>query len=102
MDHKRLRQARWTVRSRLSERSVYLAVARRKYGHMVVSEKSELLIDGFTRCGVVFATIAFQLAQPRPVRLTCSSPRRTWWPAPGSAFHVSSRCGIRATPCCRR
>ena len=69
MDHKRLRQARWTVRSRLSERSVYLAVARRKYGHMVVSEKSELLIDGFTRSGVVFATIAFQLAQPRPVRL---------------------------------
>ena len=69
MDHKRLRQARWTVRSRLSERGVYLAVARRKYGHMVVSEESELLIDGFTRSGVVFATIAFQLAQPRPVRL---------------------------------
>jgi hypothetical protein len=69
MDQKRLRQTRWSVRSRLSEHSVYLAVARLKYGHMVVSDQSELLIDGFTRSGVVFATIAFQLAQQRPVRL---------------------------------
>lgn len=36
---------------------------------MVVDEQSEMLIDGFTRSACVYAAIAFQLAQPKPVRL---------------------------------
>lgn len=34
-----------------------------------MSEDAQLLIDGFTRSAVTFATIAFQLAQRRPVRV---------------------------------
>jgi hypothetical protein len=57
------------MRSRLAERRIYLSIARRRYGHMVVGDASELLIDGFTRSACVYAAVAFQLAQPRPVRL---------------------------------
>jgi hypothetical protein len=35
----------------------------------VLGPDTELLIDGFTRSAVTFATIAFQLAQPKPVRV---------------------------------
>jgi hypothetical protein len=64
-----VRHVRWTLRSRAAERSWYLRFARRKYGHMMVCDSSEMLIDGFTRSACVYAAVAFQLAQPRPVRL---------------------------------
>jgi hypothetical protein len=35
----------------------------------VVCDRSEVVIDGFTRSACVFAAVAFQQAQPRPVRL---------------------------------
>jgi hypothetical protein len=63
------RRLRWSLRSRLAEHSAYLPLARRKYGHMVVGEDAEAVIDGFTRSACVFAAVAFQQAQPRPVRL---------------------------------
>jgi hypothetical protein len=47
----------------------YLRLARRKYGHMVVGDDTEAAIDGFTRSACVFAAVAFQQAQERPVRL---------------------------------
>jgi hypothetical protein len=47
----------------------YLPLARRKYGHMVVGDDTEAMIDGFTRSACVFAAVAFQQAQARPVRL---------------------------------
>ena len=47
----------------------YLPLARRKYGHMVVGDDTEAVIDGFTRSACVFAAVAFQQAQARPVRL---------------------------------
>ena len=47
----------------------YLRLARRKYGHMVVADDTEAVIDGFTRSACVFASVAFQQAQDRPVRL---------------------------------
>jgi hypothetical protein len=60
---------RWTVRSRLAEHPGYLRVARRQHREAVVSEATELVIDGFTRSASTFAVVAFQLAQPRPVRV---------------------------------
>jgi hypothetical protein len=44
-------------------------MARQKYGHMVLDDETELVIDGFTRSANVYAVIAFQQAQRRPVRV---------------------------------
>jgi len=63
------RHVRWTVRSRMAEHPAYLRVARRRHGEAVVSEETELVIDGFTRAASTFAVVAFQLAQERPVRV---------------------------------
>jgi len=64
-----VRHARWTARSRLAEHPAYLPVARRRHGEAVVSESTEVVIDGFTRSASTFAVVAFQLAQTRPVRV---------------------------------
>jgi hypothetical protein len=64
-----IRHVRWTVRSRLAEHPGYLTVARRRHGEAVVSEATELVIDGFTRSASTFAVVGFQLVQPRPVRV---------------------------------
>jgi hypothetical protein len=64
-----VRSLRWSIRSRLAEYPPYLALARLKHGHAVISGETELVIDGFTRTASTFAVIAFQLAQPRPVRV---------------------------------
>jgi hypothetical protein len=66
----KLERARWRLRSRLAEHpGIYLPIARRRYPDAVLSDATELVIDGFTRSAVTFATIAFQLAQRRPVRV---------------------------------
>jgi hypothetical protein len=66
----RLASRRWLARARLAEHpALYLPLARRKYPESVLGEETELVIDGFTRSAVTFATIAFQIAQPRPVRV---------------------------------
>jgi hypothetical protein len=62
-----IRHLRWTVRSRAAEHPGYLRVARRRHGEAVVSDATELVIDGFTRSASTFAVVAFQLSQPRPV-----------------------------------
>ena len=64
-----VRHARWTVRSRIAEHPAYLPLARRRHGEAVVSESTELVIDGFPRSASTFAVVAFQLAQPRLVRV---------------------------------
>jgi hypothetical protein len=65
-----LRAARWSFRSRLAEHPrLYLPIARAKVPDAVIRDDTELLIEGFTRSAVTFATIAFQLAQRRPVRV---------------------------------
>jgi len=48
---------------------LYLPIARSKVPDAVLRDDTELLIEGFTRSAVTFATIAFQLAQRRPVRV---------------------------------
>lgn len=66
----RIRGARWMLRGRLAERpGLYLPIARLKYRDAVLGEETELVIDGFTRSAVTFATTAFQMAQDRPVRV---------------------------------
>jgi hypothetical protein len=64
-----VRGVRWYVRSRASEYRPYLAFARHKYDGSVIGPETEMVIDGFPRCASTFATMAFQTAQPRPVRL---------------------------------
>jgi len=49
--------------------TLYLPVARMKYGKQVVGPDAKLVIDGFTRSGVTFAVIAFQASQRKPVRV---------------------------------
>ena len=52
--------------------AIYLPFARRKYpgpSPAVISDETEFVIDGYTRCASTFAVYAFQLAQPRPVRV---------------------------------
>jgi hypothetical protein len=69
LDSRAMRSLRWSFRSRLAEYRPYLALARQKHGHAVITDETELVIDGFTRTASTFAVIAFQLAQPKPVRL---------------------------------
>lgn len=67
----RARALRWSLRSRLAKYpGLYLPIARRKFPDAVLGPDTELLIDGYTRSAVTFATIAFQLAQPSPVRVS--------------------------------
>jgi hypothetical protein len=67
------RRVRHLARTYLSESpSLYLPLARRRYpgpSPEVVGRDTELVIDGYTRCASTFVVYAFQLAQPRPVRL---------------------------------
>jgi len=65
-----VRSIRWTLRSRLAGYPrLYLPVARLRYPDAVIGADTELVIDGFTRSAVTFATIAFQMAQHRPTRV---------------------------------
>ena len=67
--HGRVRQLRWTARSRMAEYPIYLRIASRRQGAAVVSEATDFIIDGFPRSASTFAVVAFQLAQPRLVRV---------------------------------
>jgi hypothetical protein len=64
---------RHRLRTRVSEHpGIYLPFARRRYpgpSPQVVGPETELVIDGYTRCGTTFAVYAFQLAQRRPVKV---------------------------------
>jgi len=64
-----VRHARWTLRSRMAEHPAYLRTVRRRHGEAVVSDSTEIVIDGFPRSASTFAVVAFQLAQPRLVRV---------------------------------
>jgi hypothetical protein len=66
---RRLRQVRWSARSRLAEHQAYIPLARLRHGHAAIADDTELVIDGFTRTAGTFALVAFQLAQPSPVRV---------------------------------
>ena len=67
------RRLRHRLRTRVSEHpAIYLPFARHRYpgpSPQVVGPETELVIDGYTRCGTTFAVYAFQLAQRRPVKV---------------------------------
>ena len=63
------RRMTWAARTRLARRRAYLRLARLRYPENVVGPETELVIDGFMRTASTFAVVAFQLAQPRPVRV---------------------------------
>ena len=69
-----VRHARWTLRSRMAEHPAYLCVARRRHGQAVVSESTELVIDGFPRSASTFAVVALLLAGV--ALLACFVPAR--------------------------
>lgn len=63
------RNLRWRAWQRLGAHPRYLEVARRRPRRAALDARTELLIDGFPRTGNTFAVVAFQTAQPRPVRV---------------------------------
>jgi hypothetical protein len=67
----RARRVRLRVRTVATEHPrVYLSFARRKYpgpSPRVLDDRTEVVIDGYTRSASTFATYAFQIAQSRPV-----------------------------------
>lgn len=69
----RPRRMRHRVRTLVSEHpELYLRFARRKYrgpSPRVIGPDTAAVIDGYTRSASTFAVYAFQLSQPRPVRL---------------------------------
>ncbi|MGN6378219.1 MAG: hypothetical protein ACTHNU_04650 [Gaiellales bacterium] len=60
---------RWSVRSHWARHRSYLWASRLSRGRAVVGADTELVIEGFPRSANTFAAVAFQLAQPTPVRL---------------------------------
>jgi hypothetical protein len=66
----RVRGWRWQARARMSQRSPYLVLARKRYARALATSDTELVIDGFPRSGNTFAVVAFQLAQPSPTRVS--------------------------------
>jgi hypothetical protein len=68
-----LRQAVYSARAVASTwPGVYLPFAKRKYGDIpdrIVEADTELVVEGFQRSGNTFAVIAFEVAQPDPVKL---------------------------------
>ena len=63
------RRLSWTARSTLATRRTYLRFARWKYPLNAVRGDTEIVIDGFMRTASTFAVVAFQMSQPRPVRV---------------------------------
>jgi hypothetical protein len=68
-----VRRARHRVRMHASEHPrLYLPFARYKYpgpSPEVISDETELVIEGYTRSAMTFAVYALQLAQDEPIRL---------------------------------
>lgn len=68
-----IRRVRHRLRTHVSEHpAMYLAFARHKYpgpSPQVISSRTELVIDGYTRSATTFAVYALQLSQSTPVRV---------------------------------
>jgi hypothetical protein len=60
---------RWAVQSRWSCHRSYLVYSTRRHPTVVVQSGTELVIEGYPRSANTFAAFAFQLSQPRTVRL---------------------------------
>ncbi len=61
---------RYRLRSQFATRSLYILFATAgRHRYEVVCPETAVVIDGFPRCANTFAAIAFQAAQPRPVKI---------------------------------
>jgi hypothetical protein len=88
-------RARFRLRTHMIEHPVmYLPLARvkralrldvRDIQRQVISPRTELVIEGYTRCGSTFAVYALQLSQERPVRLAHH------WHAPAQLIEAAHR-----------
>ncbi len=63
------RRLRWRASSHLAHSHLFLAANRLDRNRAVVDRRTELVIEGFPRSANTFAAVAFQVAQPRPIRL---------------------------------
>jgi len=59
----------WRLRTRWSEHRSYLTYSRHRHPLNVVDDTTQLVIEAFPRSANTFATVAFQLSQPAPVRV---------------------------------
>ncbi len=88
-------RVRYRLRTHMSEHPLmYLPLARLKSAlrldvrdiqRQVINSRTELVIDGYTRCGTTFAVYALQLSQERPVRLAHH------WHAPAQLIEAARR-----------
>jgi hypothetical protein len=60
---------RWALQSRWAGHPSYLAYSRRRHPLAVLRPETELVIEAFPRSANTFSAVAFQVSQPRPVRL---------------------------------
>jgi hypothetical protein len=63
------RKQRWAIRSRWAKHRSYLIANRLHSDRAPVDHDTVLAIEGFPRSANTFATVAFQVSQPEPVRL---------------------------------
>ncbi len=88
-------RARHRLRTHVTEHpALYLPLATvkralrvdvRDLQRQVISSRTELVIEGYTRCGTTFAVYALQLSQGRPVRLAHH------WHAPAQLIEAAHR-----------
>jgi len=64
-----MRGLRWGLYSRWATHPSYVAFSRRRHPLVVVTDETELVIEGYMRSANTFSTVAFQMSQPRPVRV---------------------------------
>lgn len=60
---------RWALQSRWARHPSYLTYSTRRHPTAVLQAATELVIEGYPRSANTFSAFAFQLTQPRPVRL---------------------------------
>jgi hypothetical protein len=60
---------RWALQTRWARHTSYLAYSTRRHPTAVLQAATELVIEAYPRSANTFSAFAFQLAQPRPVRL---------------------------------
>ena len=60
---------RWALQSRWAGHPSYLTYSRRRHPLGVLRAETELVIEAFPRSANTFSAVAFQISQPRPVRL---------------------------------
>ena len=59
----------WGIRTRWMGHGSYLIYSRYRHPLNVIDEHTEIVIEAFPRSANTFATVAFQLSQPAPVRV---------------------------------